>query len=200
MSKYWVDRYMKQGRRTVGNSTFTDKEFKASTEKITRLIDLKLSQFIIGKSILEIGCGYGRVSKILCRWGRKVCGIDIVPWAINEAKSYCPEATFVSYDGKVIPYIDQSFDVVLTWTVLQHISPADIGQMIREIKRVLKPGGHIIMYENVSERESNGTYIWFRDPVKYLNMLSPLTVNYWEIIRGFDGDDEDHALMVRSAK
>lgn len=196
MSTYWIERYKKQGRRTVGNSAFTDKEFKESTEKITKLIDLKLSQFIIGKSILEIGCGYGRVSKILCRWGRKVCGIDIVPWAINEAKSYCSNATFLSYDGKVIPYLDQSFEIVLTWTVLQHINPNNIHKMIHEIKRVLKPGGYIIIYENVSTGKSNGSYIWFRDQMKYIKMLRPLIVNSWEIIKGFDGNDEDHVLMV----
>lgn len=119
-----------------------------------------------------------------------------MPWAINEAKSYCSMGTFILYDGKAIPYVDCSFDVVLTWTVLQHISPDDIKRTIREIKRVLKPGGCMIMYENVSTGKSNGSYLWFRDPMKYLKLLSPLSVDHWEIIKGFDGNQEDHALMV----
>lgn len=89
-------------------------------------------------SILEIGGGTGYQAKRLTQDGYQVESIDIPD--SNYAGQH--EFPVQPYDGKHIPFPDQSFDIVFSSNVLEHVLELDALQA--EMKRVLRPGGFCV--------------------------------------------------------
>ena len=101
------------------------------------------------------------------------------------------------FDGEEIPFLDGYFNLVLCWTVLQHIPPTEIGKICSEIARVLAKDGKLVLYENVSVWHPNKVHIWFRTPGRYSDLFdNKFEVLDYEIIKGADDNDERHFLTV----
>jgi SAM-dependent methyltransferase len=98
-----------------------------------------------GERFLDIGCNWGRWSIAAARKGYAVSGIDPSPPAILAARRVAEQlALDVDYrsgSGETIPYAENSFDVVFSYSVLQHLAKQRVRNAIAEINRVLKPGG-----------------------------------------------------------
>lgn len=90
--------------------------------------------------ILEIGCGPGALAGALHRWypEAKITGIDRDSEFIRFAKEHEDGITFVEGDATALPFADESFDVVISNTVSEHIEPS---KFYGEQLRVLKKGG-----------------------------------------------------------
>lgn len=90
--------------------------------------------------ILEIGCGPGALAESLHRWfpAAQITAIDRDSRFIAFAKERVPGVDFREGDATQLPFEDQSFDVVISNTVQEHIEPTAFWQ---EQRRVLKPGG-----------------------------------------------------------
>ncbi len=96
-----------------------------------------------GKLVLDVGCGSGRFTEIMARWGAEVVGLDYSN-AVDVAKKNTDEldyinCSYVQGDALKLPFKDNSFDAVFSIGVLQHT--ADPLRGLREMCRVLKPGG-----------------------------------------------------------
>ncbi len=91
-----------------------------------------------GIRILEIGGGTGFQAKLLAEHGYDVASIDI------PQSNYAEERVFpvIDYDGAAIPFPDDSFDVVFSSNVLEHIR--DRLRLYDEIDRVLRPGAYCL--------------------------------------------------------
>jgi SAM-dependent methyltransferase len=97
----------------------------------------------VENSILDYGCGYGRTCNELSEYGyNKVVGIDISSHMIDRGKVLYPNLDLLYFDGKKIPFPDESFFACTLLAVLTCI-PTNTGQMkvINEIHRVIRPGG-----------------------------------------------------------
>ncbi len=96
--------------------------------------------------VLEIGCGTGYFTKEIVKTGASVTAIDISPELINIAKQEIKEtnASFMLDNAYELSFEDCSFDSVVGSSVLHHL---DIDKAIREMYRVLKPGGYIFFTE-----------------------------------------------------
>src|SRR3954452_11534607 len=94
---------------------------------------------------LEIGCGLGRICLALASRFDHVTGIDISSEMIDRARVAVtdPKVNFVVGDGTSLEGIaDASVDLVLSFTVFQHIPKIPVIEgYIREVGRVLRPGG-----------------------------------------------------------
>ena len=97
-----------------------------------------IARFTLGARILEIGGGTGYQAKRLTEDGYVVDSIDI------PNSNYADQMQFPvqSYDGRNIPFPDESFDVVFSSNVLEHV--LDLPYLQAEMKRVLKPRGHCV--------------------------------------------------------
>lgn len=90
--------------------------------------------------ILEIGCGPGTLTQAPARWypDAEVIGTDMDTAFIAFARQQAPDITFMEADATVLPFEDNSFDVVISNTVQEHIEPS---RFFGEQLRVLKPDG-----------------------------------------------------------
>ena len=86
------------------------------------------------ESACEIGCGYGRITVALGEFASRVVGFERQPEFVEEARRLHPniEIRQVNSLGE-LPETDHAFDVVLTFTVLQHLTDAAAVRAIAEI-------------------------------------------------------------------
>lgn len=98
------------------------------------------------KKILEIGVGAGTDHLQWARAGAECYGIDLTEAGIETTKTRLALYGFTSNlqraDAEALPFPDEFFDVVYSWGVIHHSEHPE--QIIREIKRVLKPSGVFI--------------------------------------------------------
>ncbi len=106
--------------------------------------------------ILDFGCGTGRFMSWLCNLGHNVYGADITKELIYIAKRMNPSLDCVLYDGLHLPFKEQSFDVILSVWVLQHIPDNHhLKDIANQLISKVKPGGKIILIEQVAGRNSD---------------------------------------------
>ena len=98
-----------------------------------------------GKSVLDIGCGIGGVDQVLVSLGAaKVTAIDVAAPLIALARKRFTDRriTFQAIEPeRPLPFLDASFDVVFTKDAWLHV--LDKPALLREVHRVLKPGGQL---------------------------------------------------------
>jgi len=96
--------------------------------------------------VVDIGCGVGRLTRVLARRAGSVLAIDVSPEMLDRARGYNPgleNVTWLKGDGaSLAPIADASADACVSYVVFQHIpDPAIQLAYIREMGRVLRPGG-----------------------------------------------------------
>lgn len=95
--------------------------------------------------ILDLGCGTGIVSRVLReRLGgtASITGLDASAPMLFKARSLAPDIDFREGNAMTLPFPDASFDLVLCQQMLQ-FTPDRVAAL-REVRRVLSPGGHLI--------------------------------------------------------
>jgi ubiquinone/menaquinone biosynthesis C-methylase UbiE len=96
-----------------------------------------------GARLLEVGCGMGTDLLQFARGGAYCTGVDLTPRSIeitrHRFKLYGADGNFMISDGERLPFRSESFDVVYSNGVLHHTP--DTAGSIREVHRVLRPGG-----------------------------------------------------------
>jgi len=106
-----------------------------------------------GDRILEIGCGIGSIVFELSKQGYDIIGTDISQEAIAYGLKKYADIKLEVQPAELLPYEDQSFDIVLSFDLFEHI--AQIERHVAEVFRLLK---------------SNGYYL-FQTPNKYSNVI-----------------------------
>ncbi len=105
------------------------------------------AQWVAGKSVLDMACGEGYGSALLAKTATEVVGMDISPETVAHAEeTYClPNLFFVTAQAGGIPAGNGVFDVVVSFETIEHVDQNTQQEFLREIKRVLKPDGLLIM-------------------------------------------------------
>src|SRR5439155_26940540 len=75
-------------------------------------------------------------------------GVDIGSAAIEIARRLVPEAELHVAPLRELPFPGASFDLVVTNDVLQHVAEAEVAASLRELRRVLAPGGALLLRTN----------------------------------------------------
>jgi SAM-dependent methyltransferase len=100
---------------------------------------------LIGKDVLEIGCGTGVHTRMLAAAGANVAAVDLTPTAVELTTKRLALAGLLAdvreADAESLPFADASFDFIWSWGVIHHSS--DTTRVIGEIARVLRPGGRL---------------------------------------------------------
>ena len=123
-----------------------------------------LAHLASGETILDVGCGTGTLAIAATRHvGRagRVWGIDasaeMIARATRKARKSGVDVTFLKACAETLPFPDAQFDVVLSTVTLHHLSRSTRQRATREIRRVLKPGGRVLIVDfGSSEPRTHG--------------------------------------------
>src|SRR5919202_1787009 len=105
---------------------------------------LLLGEVRPGERVLDLGCGAGRFVGALRDAGADAVGVEIAEAALERARRNVPGGDFrlVTDDG-FLPLEHRSVDLVWCSEVLEHV--ADTGGLLSEVRRVLEPGGRLLV-------------------------------------------------------
>ena len=95
-----------------------------------------------GRLTIDIGCGEGRVSRDLRALGHHVVGIDAAPSMVAAAREADPGGEYLVGSAMDLPFADGAADLAVAFMVLMDLD--DMPAALREIARVLSPGGQLI--------------------------------------------------------
>ena len=102
--------------------------------------------FFNGKSVADIGCGNGRIGRLIVPSCANYVGLDMSN-ALSAFPTFIDNfdaVTLVRASATDLPLEDESVDVALCWGVLHHTD--DPERAFSELVRITKPGGHILIY------------------------------------------------------
>jgi SAM-dependent methyltransferase len=110
--------------------------------------------------VLDLGCGAGPNALYLAEYGARVVGLDISPTAIGIAQARAREAGITIYYrvaniGAIYPFEDESFDFILDVMSSNSLTEAERATYLREMHRVLSPGGYIFYRGLCKDGDSN---------------------------------------------
>lgn len=101
----------------------------------------------------DVGCGFGRLTPVLTEFATHVVAWEREANLLAVARSLQPAIEFRAIETlAALPAETRSFDVGLVFTVLQHVPQPDVRLVMDEIRRILKPDGHLLLCE-----ETDGT-------------------------------------------
>ncbi len=148
-----------------------------------------LAHLVPGERVLEIGCGTGEIAlRAKARTGPtgSVAGIDPSPETIAVARQKAARANLnIDYrvaGAEALPFADATFDVVLSSLMMHHL-PEDLKpRALAEIRRVLKPGGRLLVVD-------------FTEPTSRLGRLQPV----WLVHRRLPSDVRDLPGLLEAA-
>jgi ubiquinone/menaquinone biosynthesis C-methylase UbiE len=141
--------------------------FESDEEYVIHLMHLadytKAQAITNGKDVLDLGCNSGYGTDLLSGTAKSIVGVDVSPLAIATAikKFKKSNAKFRLVDGVSLPFNDNSFDVVTSFQVIEHL--VDYDNYFNEIKRVLRPNGVLVLTTpNAEIRVKHGAKPWNR--------------------------------------
>lgn len=106
----------------------------------------KLSKrYILNKVVLDVGCWTGQYTKLASAVAKKIYGLDPDKNAIKFAKKQVTNGNFLVGSAVKLPYPSEFFDVVVISEVLEHVPLQTEQKVLKEIRRVLKKGGILIL-------------------------------------------------------
>jgi len=98
------------------------------------------SHVTASSTVLDLGCGRGGVVELLWRDVRLAAGLDPDSPSLSEHRA--PGMPVIRGIGEHLPFAGGSFDLIVCVWVLEHLK--DPAAMLREVRRVLRPGGHFV--------------------------------------------------------
>lgn len=142
-----------------------------------KLITNFFNNHLIGKKILELGCGSGERTKLFYDCS-EVIGIDIKNKISCSRKQ---KFKFLKTDATKLPFKAESFDAVVSFDVVEHIW--NDKEFVSEAYRVCKKGGYVILGTPNRIRLSNRLMPLFGKKITYPYYLGPDTIHVREYTR-----------------
>lgn len=103
--------------------------------------------------ILDVGCGPGQVAHWLAGTGRSVIGIDIALRMLDLARSGSSGLSVMAGDMRALPIRQSSCAGVVAYYSLQHLPRLALGSFLAEMRRVMAPGGLLVVAAHQGEGE-----------------------------------------------
>ncbi|MFF5206992.1 class I SAM-dependent methyltransferase [Streptosporangium sp. NPDC000396] len=98
-----------------------------------------------GGPVAELGCGPGYVAAYLQKLGLDIFGLDLSPVMIDLAREAYPELGFEVGSMDALDLADGGLRGIVSWYSVIHTPPQELPAYFREFRRVLAPGGHLLL-------------------------------------------------------
>ena len=154
------------------NPTFISKDGKPQEDflKFLKWVKKNKVRALEGSEILDAGCGTGRNAYYLAeKYEAKVSAFDFAKSAIAFAKEHFSHSdlSFIVHNMKdTLPYVDESFDFVFDIMASFSLSDGERERYVKEISRVLKPGGLMYVRTLAKEGDKNAQFLIKNNPGK----------------------------------
>ena len=130
--------------------------------------------------VLDVGCGHGGYIPSLCELTPNACGVEQLADRVEAFRQQHPELRDAIYhgDAQQLPFPADHFDTVLLNEVLEHVQ--DENKALREIYRVLRPGGVLIVFSpnRCYPVETHGV-VWRRESRGVTLLVPYLPLSLW---------------------
>jgi demethylmenaquinone methyltransferase / 2-methoxy-6-polyprenyl-1,4-benzoquinol methylase len=151
-----------------------------------------------GDRVLDACCGTGDLAIAARAAGGDVTGLDFSDRMLERARRKAPALEWVRGDLLALPFADASFDAATVGFGVRNV--ADLGLALRELRRVLRPGGRLGILEITRPRGPLAPFyrFWFDGVVPLLGKLLPGGSAYTYLpasVRRFPGPEELAELM-----
>jgi ubiquinone/menaquinone biosynthesis C-methylase UbiE len=94
---------------------------------------------VSGGRLLDVGCGTGFIIHLAVGLFDEIHGVDITPAMMQRVRTDAGNITLHQAEAEAMPFTHATFDAVTAYSFVDHV--ADQGALLREVARVLKPGG-----------------------------------------------------------
>ena len=103
--------------------------------------------------VCDLGCGPGQIARYLSERGVEACGIDLSPRMVEQARRLSPEIEFKQGDMMALDVEDDTFGGMAAFYSIIHVPREKVVDVLRELKRVLRPGGLLLLAFHIGEGE-----------------------------------------------
>jgi SAM-dependent methyltransferase len=110
--------------------------------------------------VCDLGCGPGHVARYLHGRGVEMCGVDVSQGMITRARELNPGIEFRLGDMKNLDAPTDAWAGIAAFYAIVNLPPADVEQALREMKRVLQPGGRLLLSFHIGEEVSHLDDLW----------------------------------------
>jgi ubiquinone/menaquinone biosynthesis C-methylase UbiE len=125
-----------------------------------RLLD-RLAESVRNVGIAcDLGCGPGHIARYLHERGIQVCGIDLSAGMIKRARQLNSGIEFNQGDMRALPVKDNTWAGIAAFYAIVNLRPGDLVQALREMMRVLVPGGRLLLSFHIGEDTSQVEDLW----------------------------------------
>lgn len=162
-------------------------EWDSVADRVSFNLQISTTEFVasvpLDAKVLDFGCGYGRITKQISELGYSdVIGIDSSKEMINRGLSDYPELDLRHLSTEVFPFADGEFDSIVLCAVLTCIrEQSSRDNVLRELRRVLKPHGVIYLAEFCSEQSlrfvsGTGVSMWHSTKTELEGLLEGFNI------------------------
>jgi O-antigen chain-terminating methyltransferase len=161
-----------------------ENEFRGSPALIRARLETYVPIFDGQSDVLDIGCGRGEFLDLLRQRGISARGIDLNPAMVEDARSRGLDATCADALTYLRGRPDASLGGVFAAQVVEHLTPAYLGELLDAAAEKVRPGGRIVL-ETINPRCWVAFFeSYLRDPT-HVRPLHPETLQYLLRVRGF---------------
>ena len=135
-----------------GHREFAETGGRRVSRRLCKVLDLADPR--PGQRVLDVGCGRGELVVQCALRGADAVGIDYAEAAVRiaaEAIASYPEevrsrSRVLAMDARRLEFEDASFDTALMTDVVEHLAPQELDAVLAEVRRVLRPGGRLVVH------------------------------------------------------
>ncbi len=114
-----------------------------------------------GKGLVcDLGCGPGQVARYLHDKKIEICGVDVSAGMIEQARRLNPDIEFTQGDMLALKVPNESWAGVAAFYAIVNFPPTDLAAVMRELNRVLRPGGSMVLSFHIGEQIEHVSDLW----------------------------------------
>jgi SAM-dependent methyltransferase len=168
-------------------ATYTERIFTELAGKpLDRHLLNRLAEDVRGRGLVaDLGCGPGHVARYLHDQGVRMLGIDLSPRMIDSARQRSPDIEFRVGDMRTLDLPDGALAGIVAFYSLIHIGEPEMGATLRELRRVLAPGGLLLVAFHIGEETVHRDELWGHPVSLDFRFLMPLPMVARLIEAGF---------------
>ena len=119
----------------------------AKADALRELVGSRLNG-VHGLHLLDVGCGVGELHSHVQGMFERICGTDVSEASIAQARFRNPQVQYQVYGGETLPYDNAVFNLSIAICVLHHVQRQRRVGLLREMRRVARPGGVVCVIEH----------------------------------------------------